>query len=193
MLPLQPAAAVAEYEEAPTGIAAVHFLDADPETGMVEFTFQAVRPVRVRGSIRDEEIRRILARALLEEENPGVRIRTVSAIAAAVESSLDPKVKAALIKALREDPNPGVRKEALKALRQGPMDNDVQDALIDVLESDKNEGMRVDAINSLTALGAKHPAVGEKLISVLQRRTEIDDNRYIRLRAEAMLKEVQQR
>ena len=76
----------------------------------------AVTPMHVRGNINDGNEQKVLARALVNEENAGVRLQTVNAIAshAPEQKNLDPEVKTALISALKGDQNPGVRQEALR-------------------------------------------------------------------------------
>ncbi len=191
-LPLQRVPAVTQFEMGETEIAAVKFLDADPVDGEVEFSFEVVRPIRVRGSIYDEQIQRVLARALLNERNPGVRLQTVSAIASTAVSHPDPLVERALIEAMKHDENPGVRKEAMKALRNVRIDEDIKQALLYVLANVTNEGLRIEAINSLSLAAIGEKGVNGELLNVLREKMQSDRNTYIRLRAKALLEEVKQ-
>ncbi len=190
-LSLQRAPAVTHFEQGETQITDVRFLDADPSDGEVEFAFEAVRPVRVRGNIDDEQIQRVLSQALLNERNPGMRLRTVTAIASTRAPHPDPQVKNALIQAVKHDDNPGVRKEALQALQKFRSDEDIKEALLYVLANDKNEGLRIDAINGLSAATIEGKIVSKEILNVLREKMRSDRNNYIRLRAKAVLEEVE--
>ena len=184
---------VGQVEQGKTQISDVHFLYVDPVSGDVELSFEAIRPVRLRGNLKDDSIRDILAEALVNEDNPGLRIKTVSAIAGIAEEAVDPKVKDALIFSVTHDPNPGVRKEAIKGLMKFPWDADIRDALLEVLSKDENQGLRVDAINALTESRPQAATVDQEMLRILKQRVQSDPNNYIRLRAKAMLEEVQVR
>lgn len=176
----------------------VRFEDPDASDGEIEFSFDAVSPVRVKGSPNDPGIQSVLTRALITEENPGVRLRTVSAITSQIElnsgkpDASDNDVKRALIDAMKFDDNPGVRKEALRALLKFPFDELIKEGLLYVLSKDKNEGLRVEAINSLGAVRNQITASDDRLLDILQKRVESDNNRYVRTRARAVLEEVKQ-
>lgn len=176
----------------------VRFDDPDASDGEIEFSFDAVSPVRVKGSPNDPGIQSVLTRALITEENPGVRLRTVSAITSQIEintgkpDDADNDVKRALIEAMKFDDNPGVRKEALRALAKFPFDELIKEGLLYVLSKDKSEGLRVEAINSLGAVRGQITASDDRLLDILQKRVESDNNRYVRTRARAVLEEVKQ-
>ena len=176
----------------------VRFDDADPSDGIVEFSFDAVSPVRVKGDPNDPGVQSVLTKALMTEENPGVRLRTVSAITSQIQigrsasSEGDDDVKRALIDAMKSDVNPGVRKEAMQALKKFPFDDAIKNGLLHVLGQDTNEGLRVEAINTLGAVRDQMKASDEHLLETLQKRVETDNNRYVRQRARAVLEEVRQ-
>lgn len=177
-------------------IANVKFTDADPSDGEIEFSFDAITPVQVKGSPNDPSIQNVLVKALTDEENPGVRLRAVSAITSPMVKielgKKDHQVKDALINAMKHDENPAVRREALRALMKLPFDDDIKQGLLHVLANDKNEGMRIDAINLLTASKDELKSVDDKLLEILRKKAESENNNYIRLRARAVLQEVQQ-
>ena len=52
----------------------IHFVDRDVQSGDVDFTFESVTPVHIRGNVNDEHIQKILARALVSNQNAGVRL-----------------------------------------------------------------------------------------------------------------------
>jgi hypothetical protein len=148
-LPLRTAMLTPVTGQGGAQITAVQFLDADASDGEVEISFQAVKPMRIKGSPDDPAIQKLLAYALVSEQNAGIRIRTVNTLAGNVRREPDPEVRLALVKVLKFDTNPGVRKKALEALARFPMDLYIKDALIFVLENDPTEGLRIDAINAL--------------------------------------------
>jgi hypothetical protein len=176
----------------------VRFDDPDASDGEIEFSFDAVSPIRVKGSPNDPGVQSVLTRALITEENPGVRLRTVSAITSQIEintgkpNEADNDVKRALIEAMKFDDNPAVRQEALRALAKFPFDELIKEGLLYVLSKDKNEGLRVEAINSLGAVRSQITASDDRLLDILQKRVETDNNRYVRTRARAVLEEVKQ-
>jgi len=172
-------------------ITAVRFVDADASDGEVELAFQAVRPMRVKGSPNDPAIQRLLAYALATEPNAGIRLQTVNTLALSPHPEIDAEIRTALLEVVRFDTNPGVRKQALQALTRFPMDGDIKRALLLVLANDPNEGLRIDAINALLpaqqAVGQEDPDI----LNVLKTRMQYENNNYIRLRTKTALQEVQ--
>ncbi len=59
-----------------------------------------------------------------------------------------------------------------------------------MLVEDENEGLRVEAINSLGTHRDEMRSSDEQLLETLKRKMESDNNRYVRSRARAVLKEV---
>lgn len=175
-------------ELATTDISNIRFVDADPNDGQIEFAYDAVKPMRVKGSVNDKKIQQLLTYALEREENPGVRLRAVNTIGANKKVAADPQVKAALITALKSDANDGVRKEAMAVLKTFPFDSDIQNAFVYVLQRDANPSLRIDAIKSLE----EKKIQGQEILTVLKEKSESDDNSYIRRRAKDFLQEVSQ-
>ncbi len=179
-------------------ISNVRFLNDSLNTGEVEFSFDAVKQVTMKGKLSDPSIQKILAEALVNEKNPGTRIQTVNALANISDkqagqipgkSNLNPKVKSALLTALKYDGNPAVRMEALKALLNFPFDNEINDALLFVLQHDKNSGLRVAAINGLATAMQNEKRIDPETIKILNQQIKNDDNEYVRIRAASLLKE----
>ncbi len=172
----------------------VRFIDSDPSDGEVEFTFDAISPVRIKGSVNDPGVQSVLMKALMEGQNPGVRLHAVSAITSQIQiqTKADPQVKQSLIEAMKFDENPGVRQEALQALRKFPFDDDIRDGLLYILTKDKNQGMRVEAINSLMeAKDQIKSSSDDQLLDILRKKMETEDNKYVRRGVRAVLEEVQ--
>ena len=176
-------------------IANVKFTDSDASDGIVEFSFDAVTPVQVKGSPSDPGIQTVLVKALANEDNPGTRLRAVSAITSPMVNiqfnKAEKEIKESLINAMKHDENPAVRKEAMKALLKLPLDDNIKEGLLHVLSKDKNEGMRVEAINALTAARGDVKSSDDKLMEILRKKAESENNNYVRLRAKAVLQEVQ--
>lgn len=166
------------------------------EGGEIEVTFGGsggISPISYKGTADDPLIQKVLATTLVEQTNPGLRLRTVNTISSQFESESfipDPKVKEALITALKKDSNPAVRKEALNALTKFPFDLQIRDALLFVLSNDNNSGLRVAAINSLAQMKIQGRSLDDKIVSVLNTKAENDENAFIRLRAASLVKEV---
>jgi hypothetical protein len=120
----------AELSRSESQVSNVRFTDGDPSDGTIEFSFNAVTPMQVKGSPNDPGIQSLLVKALMTEDNPGVRLRAVSAMTSPMVdiqmTKTDDGVKAALLNAMKYDENPGVRKEAMKALRKMPLDEEVK-------------------------------------------------------------------
>ena len=160
----------------------------------VEFTFDMVTPVHMKGSVNDAAVQRVLAQALMNDQNPGARLRTVSAIAEQGEAlkSSDKEIKTALLDAVKSDPNVGVRKQALQALKRFPLDGEVKDALIFVLKNEENPGIRIEAIAYLQSPEFSRQLVDKNLLDVLKEKMQSDNNNYVRTRAKHFYEEVQQ-
>ena len=171
-------------------IGQVRFTESPGTPGELEVTYEQVTPMRVRGTVNDPQIQLLLARALVADENPGVRLRAVNAIPSHPAWQADQEVKAALILALKTDPNAGVRKEALSALRRLPADLSIRDALLHTLLYDTNPGLRIAAVNGLDSLALDPATRDENLMNVLRQASQNDKNTYIRTRANAVLMEV---
>jgi len=170
-------------------ISNVRFIDRDASDGQVEFEFDAVKPVRIKGSINDENIKNILTYSMLNVENPGVRLNSINAISKEDNSGADPEIKAAIISVAKFDENPGVRRQAIKLLNKYNSDEDAKKALLFVLMNDSTSGNRIEAINSLVKAQKEGAKFNDKELSVFRQKMEADDNQYIRYRAKTVLME----
>lgn len=176
-----------------TLITNVQFSDKKSEKGEIAFTFDVIKRIQMKGQLTDPSIQKILAEALINEKNPGVRIETANTLASFVKGQKkpDPRVKSALTTALKSDPNPRVRMEALTALLNYPYDNVVNEGLLYVLQHDKNSGMRIAAINALAGEANKGSGFNNQTLNVLNQKVKNDDNEYVRIRAASLIKEGQ--
>lgn len=172
-----------------TGITNVRFLTHAPGEGEIALSYDALVPVKIRGTMNDPNLRRVLAQTLVSEQNPGIRLRTVNAIAARAGRRDDPEIKAALILAAMSDKNPGVRREALDVLRNSPFDEEVKDAFLSVLMHEPNPAIRIAAMGGLEKARAEGHPLDAEMRSVLKQRLHADENEYVRVRARTVLEE----
>lgn len=165
----------------------VRFIDQNAKDGEIEFIFDAVKPVRIKGNINDERIKNILTYSMLNVENPGVRLNSINAISSENKSQVDTKVKSALISVAKFDDNPGVRRQAIKLLSTFNDNEDVKNTLLYVLMNDKISGNRIEAINSLIQAQKQGTRFSQDELSVFKEKMKADDNNYIRFQAKAVL------
>jgi len=164
--------------------------DTDPAIGGIQISFDAVKSLTYNGDMNDEVVKYLLASALLNNKNPGARLRTVNTIVeqTARTENPDPKIKTALITSLKNDSNPAVRKAALEALKNYSYDNEIRDAILYVLSNDTNSGLKVTAINSLVGLKMDGIAIDDKIKNELNNRINTEENGFIKYRAATLLK-----
>jgi len=170
-------------------ISNVRFIDSDASDGEVEFTFEASRPVRLRGSINDQQIQSVLTYAMLNEQNPGSRLNSINAMDTETPGQYDSDVKNALITVVMTDENPGVRREALKLMSKFPYDEFVKQTLLYVITSDTVSGLRIEALNSLIEAGNKGFKLNSKEVDLFREKLQEDENPYIKLRSKTILQE----
>lgn len=168
----------------------VKFIDNDASDGQIEFTFNAVAPMHYKGSINDPKVQQVLTHAILNEDNPGTRLTAVNSFEGLQpKSSTDPEIKAALICAATKDTNPAVRQQALSVLEKFPFDAEIKKTFLYVLMQDENPGLRIEAIKGLEG---KKVMDDQDVLDVLKKKADTDDNNYIRIRANQVLREVKQ-
>ncbi len=173
------------------GVAGINWI---PDSGSVELRLTAEKPIEVKGSLDDTDVRRVLTFVVQNGQrfDSGVRLESVDALRA---RSSDTEVRRALCAAVRKDRNPGVRLKALEALRGFEQDDLVRQTLLDALSNDSCPGVRVEAINSLEAtlraMAEKGSIASDKqLINVLRERMHKDPNNYIRMQSAAAIREL---
>lgn len=167
----------------------INFIDPDPSDGEVEFTFETVQSDRMKGSVNDTELQKILTYAVLNEQNPGTRLNSISVINANQIQKPDDEIKSTLIAVAKFDSNPGVRREALKSLNKLSADEDIKNTLIYVLLNDTSVGIRIEAINGLVDAAKTGISLNQKDLNTLRDKIQIDDNNYIRYQAKNIIKE----
>jgi hypothetical protein len=169
-------------------ISDLKFEDSDASDGTVEFTFQAIRPMKYKGNIDNPDAQKVLTYALVNAQNPGIRLHAVNALNAKPFKKPDSAVKKALIEALRKDENPGVRMEALTALQKFAVDEDIKQAFLHVLTNDENAALRIAAIKSIEA----ERLMDQEVVKVLKE-VQTDEEEFVRLKAKTLIQEVSQK
>lgn len=182
-----------DLQQSATRVSNFRLLSQAPEGGDVEFSFDVVTSVRMRGNMNDNAVQRIMAKALINDQNPGARIFTANALATQVDSTkkADKDIKMALIQAAKTDVNVGVRRQALRALQSLPLDKEIKDALLYILSHESNPSMRIDVINSLERPVLSGKSVDPDILNGLKQTMESDNNNFIRIKARNLYEEVQ--
>ena len=170
-------------------ISNLRFIDSDASDGEVEFTFQASRPVRLKGKVNDPQIQSVLTYAMLNEQNPGTRLNSINAMDTEIPTQYDQDVKEALITVVMSDKNPGVRREALKLMSKIPYDGNIKQALLYVITNDTVSGLRIEALNSIITAGSKGYKLNSEEINLFRQKIQEDENPYIKLRSRTILQE----
>lgn len=172
-----------------TAIRNIRFLDSDARDGQIEFVYDAVKQVKLKGSVTDQNIQSVLAYSMLKEQNPGVRLNSINLINAYQPNKFDDEVKQALIGVAKYDKTPGVKREALKLLRDFKYDKEIQDSFIYVLLNDTSAGMRIEAINSLLEVSKNGISLSARERSLLENKIKYDENKYVQYQIKSILKE----
>lgn len=154
----------------------------DPDTGEVHITLDAQHRMTLQGSLDDPRIQQVLLNAMKNYDNAGIRRESVDALR---EGGDRPNVRQALLFAMRNDSNLGVRLEALDVARALNWGQDSRQAFLDVLDHDTNPGLRLAAIETLR----RHP--DSETLRAFERLAANDDNRYVRLKCAATLREAE--
>ena len=143
----------------------------------------------MRGNVNDTELQKILTYAVLNEQNPGTRLNSISVINANQIQKPDDEIKNTLISVAKFDNNPGVRREALKSLNELPADEDIKNALIYALLNDTSAGIRIEAINALVKGSKSGINLNQKDLLLLKKKIQSDENNYVRYQAKNIIKE----
>jgi hypothetical protein len=183
---MQSSAAMADAGE--IGVSNLHILGSVDEGREIELVFDATRTMHVKGTLENPLVQRVIARAIVNGENPGIRLRAASSAVPVAAVSGDREIRAALLMAMKSDANDGVRKAALEALLRYPPDVEIRDGLLQVLLGDANPGLRVAAINGLTAMNSHGFAPDEGARKSLEDHLLNEQNLFVRTKTESLLK-----
>ena len=172
-----------------TRINNIRFIDKNTADGTIDFTFDAVKPVHIKGKINDPQIQNILTYSMLNEDNPGTRLNTISLLNSSGQPQPDNEIKNALLSVVKFDNNQGVRWEAMKLLNKFKFDDEIKKTLLFVLQNDSSSGMRIEAMNRLVEANKTGSSFNSEDLSVFRQKSELDNNNYIRYQAKTVLKE----
>ena len=170
-------------------ISNLRFIDSDASDGEVEFTFEASRPVHLKGKVTILKYRSVLTYAMLNEQNPGSRLNSINAMDSKQNEHYDKDVKSALVTVVMTDKNPGVRREALKLMSKFPYDESIKHALLYVITNDSVSGLRIEALNSIIAASSKGYKLDSDELNLFRNKIQQDENPYIKMRSKTILQE----
>lgn len=142
-------------------------------TGDLEIEYSQTKDQKVAGNVNDPYIQRLLAYAMVKDENPGTRLRSVKL---STEMQAGNEILSALITTVKSDENDGVRLKAMKSLREFPLSEPVKDLCVDVIANDDYPAMRMEAIQILT----EAEKIDKEDDSVLKKAAEEDDAQGVR-------------
>ena len=157
----------------------LHVAPADPTSGRLVLTFDAVASVQIEGTLQDQAIQTVLAAVLSSDVDHSARLQSVALMRQQANSE---RIRQALAHALLHDANPQVRLQAVETLSGLATDDQVREALLRALGRDHNPGVRIKAIQALEGFG------DPSTIEVLEDRKQNDANLYIRAEAQRLLK-----
>jgi hypothetical protein len=176
--------------ETPTAeIASISSIVRQPNSEIVDVTYNQVVPEHMQGSLDDPKIRELLMLASENSASPLVRDDSVGLLAAecrAGHSCQAAGIRDALMVVLRYDKNSGVRLKALDGLAPYvAADTRVRDAALEALLNDSDPRIRTEAVNIL------EPVEGDMSVrQVLHTVANSDQNPQIRTVSRAVLSRV---
>ncbi|MEE4310871.1 MAG: HEAT repeat domain-containing protein [candidate division KSB1 bacterium] len=169
-----------------SGMTDINYVHYEPDSKQLIIGYNSIVEEKIRGDATQPEIQRMMAYALMHEERPNVRLKTVSALSALEE--LDINLIRTLIDVMQSDENPGVRLKAVKVLNAIPISSDLKNMLIDVFTKvvlkEENSAIRNEAINGLSRIG------NSDIVPFLYSVAENDTSDYARFKASQHLKKV---
>ncbi|UCE07868.1 MAG: zf-HC2 domain-containing protein, partial [bacterium] len=137
-----------------SNISNIESIQYDPASRQVSIKLSTINDMTIEGDVEKPEIQRVLAQALMTEERPNVRLKTVSALQNT--HKLDEKVMYALREIIDKEENPGVRLKAVKLLTSIPITPTIKEMLTRVLVrvflNDSNSAIRIEAFKGLNKI-----------------------------------------
>jgi len=156
-------------------------LNYNPITEEVEVEFNILSRINLKGRLDEPVIKDVLTYALKKDKRSGFRLKVIGLFE---KSKNDRLIEKALIYTLLNDPNPGVRLSAIKVLRKMKLNKDISKAFLTALQKDNNPGIRIEAIEGLSQ------NINDNDIDIIRKKAEIDDNLFVKLKAEEILKNI---
>ena len=170
-------------------LAGVEKVKFNSSTGEVEIFYATINDIQLNGNLNDPAIRQLLSHAMLEEENPSVRLHAVKALKvfAEEEKKIKPELVNSLETLLENENNLGIRLQALKLLNIIPLNSSVKNILTKVLVHDSEPSMRIQAFDQLTSQTESGEEIDEYLAIVKQ-----DTSEYLKYRSKSIIDKLQQ-
>jgi anti-sigma factor RsiW len=143
---------------APAEVSSISSVVRQPNSEIVDVTYNQVVPQHIQGSLDDPSIRQLLMLASQNSASPGVRDDSVGLLAAecrAGHACQGAGIRDALMVALRYDKSEAVREKALQGLEPYVAeDTRVRDAVLEALLNDRDPRIRSAAITELAPVEA---------------------------------------
>ena len=182
---VQPEAALSAF----SNVANVSGIVRQPNSEIVDVSYNQIVPRQVEGSLDDPQIRQLLMLATVDKSSSDVRDDSVALLAGecrAGHSCQPAGIREALMVALRYDRSPKVRQKALEGLEPYVADDmRVRDAVLEAVLNDNDPAIRTAAIGLLEPVDAD-TSVRQVLYSV----SNSDDSPQIRNVSRAVLSRV---
>jgi anti-sigma factor RsiW len=181
--------AAAADDAQPAEIASISSIVRQPNSEMVEVSYNQVVPKQLEGSLDDPKVRELLMLASENSASADVRDDSVGLMAAecrAGHGCQGSGIRDALMVALRYDKNAGVRLKALDGLESYvASDTRVRDAVLEALMTDADPRIRTEAVNILEPVEAD-----TSVRQVLHTVANSDQNPHIRTASREVLSRV---
>lgn len=168
---------------AESNISNIESIQYNPSTRQVSIKLSTVNDMTIEGDVEKPEIQRILAQALMTEERPNFRLKTVRTLQNT--NTLDKKVVYTLMEVIDKEENPGIRLKAVKLLTSIPITPAIKEILTKVLVrvflNDSNSAIRIEAFKGLSKIdnGSVVPSIFNAVKN--------DSSEYIRSKAKQIL------
>jgi hypothetical protein len=157
----------------------IKFAENGHRDGQIRFAVESRQNLKLSGTANDELITNLLFYLLLHDQNPGKRLKAVKLLQNAQPAQETTMV---LVSALLTDSNPGIRLKSIRLLSTYEPEKIIQDACMKVLLEDENEAVR------LSAMDIMEMAPDVSMIPALQVVSVLDENDFIRDRAQELLR-----
>jgi len=190
----QPPIATTIVPITPNEIASVSGVEREPNSNLVQVSYNQLEPKRIQGTLDNPQIRQLLMLASQNGANPDVRNDSVGLLAAECRSGhgcegagvTGTGIREALMVALRYDRSATVRQKALEGLQPYVgEDMQVRDAVLETLLNDPDARIRSTAISMLEPVEAD-----TSVRQVLSTVASSDQNSHIRNASRVVLRRV---
>lgn len=170
-------------------LAGIERLQYDPASGKIEIQYTTINDISLQGGLENEAVQQLLKAAILEKNNPAVRLHAVKAVNAVVGQQAQQKNSSgsysrgisdgiinALVQLLDEEENLGVKLKIVRVLKSFLDIPTVKAALIKLLLN-KNlpDPLRIEALQTLLE---NNPSSDD--LELLNRISREDSNEFFR-------------